>query len=271
MDQGRKEHLSMLSRIDDEKKVVMLKNFFNECFRFNRRSFAPCVVPLDYALTYMLQSGNYILTPDFVTGHRKMDLMEAELMWKLIHDAANASVEEVRRIVFDPRSYDQRRVAVRYFMAGHLQHEHRASSSTEVSPPAVSTAEQRQMSSSSSPSELSPSERLPLQYSIDREGDENLCLATRLVHRLQDNRVIVARERDYPTDDIVALETVETVSVCPATIAEMMAAVRDIRKNITARQTTAISETFCHQVTQNSDTLGRFEDVSPYDMFCDFA
>ncbi len=119
LDAGRREHMAMLSSFDDSKKIVNIKNFFNECYKFNRRCMFPCVVPIDYCITYMIQSGNYILTPDFISMYRKFDFTEAQLLWDMIHHPLTADVEGVTQIIFNNRSYDKRFMK-RYYIQGML-------------------------------------------------------------------------------------------------------------------------------------------------------
>jgi len=54
----------------------------------------------------MLQSGEYILSPDFVSQYRKLSLEETQSLWTIVHDPEAASVTMVMKLVFDPRSYD---------------------------------------------------------------------------------------------------------------------------------------------------------------------
>lgn len=107
---GRVQHSSMASTYDEDRKIVTMKNFFVECYKFNKRSFAPFVVSVDYVLLYMIQSKQYCLTPDFISCYRKIDFKEANILWKAIHEPSETSIEMVRAIVFDPRTYDNFRV-----------------------------------------------------------------------------------------------------------------------------------------------------------------
>lgn len=77
--------------------------------------------------------GNYILTPDFISTYKKIDLTEASILWDIIHDPINTTVSDVKAIVFDRRFSDKQR---RYY----LQSGPRASSSVSTSsesPPAT--------------------------------------------------------------------------------------------------------------------------------------
>jgi hypothetical protein len=78
---------------------------------------SPAIVPIHYALTYMIQSGKYMLSPDFTTYFRKIDKGEADSIWEMIHNSTGVQVEQVLKVVFDPRSYDSR-LSNRYFVKG---------------------------------------------------------------------------------------------------------------------------------------------------------
>jgi len=54
----------------------------------------------------MLQSGEYILSPDFVSQYKKLSLEETQSLWKIVHDPEGTTVSMVMKLVFDPRSYD---------------------------------------------------------------------------------------------------------------------------------------------------------------------
>ncbi len=101
----------MATTYDEDRKVITMKNFFSECFKFIKRSFSPFVVPIDYALLYMLQSKQYVLTPDFISCYRKICFNEANTLWQMLHEPENSTIEQVRAIVFDPRTYDNYRVS----------------------------------------------------------------------------------------------------------------------------------------------------------------
>lgn len=66
---------------------------------------APAIVPVHYALLYMMQSKGYIFAPDFVSYNKKMDFFETEVLWKLCHFPEEANINMILKLVFDPRSY----------------------------------------------------------------------------------------------------------------------------------------------------------------------
>ena len=69
------------------------------------RCMHPAVVPIQYAILYMLQSGSYILSPDFISIHKKIDLTEANILWKMVHKPAQVVLSELMQILFNPLPY----------------------------------------------------------------------------------------------------------------------------------------------------------------------
>lgn len=102
---GRRDHDALLTSFDEAKKVLTMKNFFNECYRFNMRCMHPAVVPLEYAVLYMIQSGSYILSPDFVSTYKKIALNEAKILWEMTHNPSDVCLQDVMTILFNPLSY----------------------------------------------------------------------------------------------------------------------------------------------------------------------
>lgn len=102
---GRRDHLALLTSYDDSKKIINLKNMFNECYKFNMRCLYPIVAPIHYVLLYMIQSGSYILSSDFISVHRKTDLSEARTLWDMVHYPRNITISDVLNLIFNPLSY----------------------------------------------------------------------------------------------------------------------------------------------------------------------
>jgi hypothetical protein len=102
---GRRDHDALLTSFDDAKKILNLKNIFNEAYRFNMRCLHPAVVPIQYAILYMLQSGSYILSPDFISSFKKMDLSEAQVLWNMVFSPQESTLQGVLSLLFDARSY----------------------------------------------------------------------------------------------------------------------------------------------------------------------
>lgn len=89
----------------------------NECYRFNQRSMWPAVVPIPYCLLYMLQSGEYIFTPEFITFYKKLDLGETTVMWQMIHHPSKCTLDMILKLIFNARSYSPRDLdKSRYFL-----------------------------------------------------------------------------------------------------------------------------------------------------------
>ena len=74
LEAGRRDHVAMLSSYDDSKKIITMKHLYNECYKFNRRCLFPCVVPIEFALTYMIQSGimKFIIIMHHTTNYNNL-------------------------------------------------------------------------------------------------------------------------------------------------------------------------------------------------------
>jgi hypothetical protein len=107
----------MLTSYDDAKKIITLKNMFNECFRFNVRCLHPVQAPIHYVLLYMVQSGSYMFSSDFISAYRKTDYAEARTLWTIVHDPKSATISDVMRLIFNPLSYGRK---VRLFSSPHM-------------------------------------------------------------------------------------------------------------------------------------------------------
>ena len=106
-----------MTSFDDSKKIINSKNLINECYRFNQRSLWPAIVPIPYCLLYMLQSGEYIFTPDFITFYKKLDLEETTVMWDMIHNPSKSTLQMILKLIFNARSYAPKELEkCRYFL-----------------------------------------------------------------------------------------------------------------------------------------------------------
>lgn len=72
------------------------------------RCMSPAIVPVHYALLYMIQSKGYIFAPDFVAYNKKVDFSETEVLWRLVHFPEEANINMIMKLVFDPRSYGKK-------------------------------------------------------------------------------------------------------------------------------------------------------------------
>ena len=98
----------MLTSYDDAKKILNFKNMFSECYKFNMRCMHPAVVPVHYNVLYMIQSGSYILSPDFVSCFKKIDLHETSILWKMTFTPAETDLDDVLALIFNPLSYGKK-------------------------------------------------------------------------------------------------------------------------------------------------------------------
>ena len=65
----------------------------------------------------MLQSGEYIFTPEFITFYKKLDLEETTVMWSMIHNPSQSTLSMIMKLIFNARSYSPRELdKCRYFL-----------------------------------------------------------------------------------------------------------------------------------------------------------
>lgn len=100
MSNGKREHVALSTKFSDDKKVITWKMIFVEASRFNARCMFPVSVPLHFALLYMLQSGEYVLSADFVSVYRKLNFHEAQTYWKIINKPLETTMKDVMTLVF---------------------------------------------------------------------------------------------------------------------------------------------------------------------------
>ena len=72
------------------------------------RCMHPAVVPFHYAILYMIQSGTYILSPDFVSNFKKIALNEALILWKMTFVPTDVKLHDVMALLFNPLSYGKK-------------------------------------------------------------------------------------------------------------------------------------------------------------------
>jgi len=53
----------------------------------------------------MMQSGDYIISADMIQSYRKIDLEESNLLMQIAFFPEQTTIEMVRKLIFDPRSY----------------------------------------------------------------------------------------------------------------------------------------------------------------------
>ena len=105
LNNGRREHEALATAFDEKKIVITHKNMFNESFRFIKRCLFPLVVPPEFALLYMIQSGNYIFAADFITNFKKIDHNDTVKMWQMCFDPESTTLDDIYSLVYNPLSY----------------------------------------------------------------------------------------------------------------------------------------------------------------------
>ena len=90
-----------------------MKNLTNEAYRFNMRCMSPMVIPFNFALLYMIQSGEYIFAPEFISSFKKLHMDEAAALWQMIHYPTNTTMHQLQCLIFDGRTYGYN-VTLRY-------------------------------------------------------------------------------------------------------------------------------------------------------------
>ena len=90
-----------------------MKNLTNEAYRFNMRCMSPMVIPFNFALLYMIQSGEYIFAPEFISSFKKLHMDEAAALWQMIHYPTKTTMHQLQCLIFDGRTYGYN-VTLRY-------------------------------------------------------------------------------------------------------------------------------------------------------------
>jgi hypothetical protein len=87
-------------------QIITTKNMMNEIFKFIYRNLLPAIVPPDWVLTYMMQSGEYIFSSDIVMmNYHKMNYEEARILINIAFFPEMVDVSMIRRLVFNPASF----------------------------------------------------------------------------------------------------------------------------------------------------------------------
>mmetsp|Transcript_9309 Transcript_9309/g.13931 ORF Transcript_9309/g.13931 Transcript_9309/m.13931 type:complete len:300 (+) Transcript_9309:72-971(+) len=117
MSTGKQDRDALVTAYDEGKEILTVKNIVAKAYQFIRRSLYPAIPPFLQTVTYMLQTGQYMLSSDFVSVYRKMDLDEAEALWSIIWRPKEATKDATFKILFDPR-YTSKKGQDRYFLGG---------------------------------------------------------------------------------------------------------------------------------------------------------
>ncbi len=79
LEAGRLTHMDMLTTYDSNKVTLSPKHFVAEAYKFSRRCLFPLLCPIVYVALYMLQSGAYLPSPDWLKKFNKMDLTQTQV------------------------------------------------------------------------------------------------------------------------------------------------------------------------------------------------
>lgn len=202
----------------------------------------------------MLQSGEYIFTPEFITFYKKLDLEETTVMWEMIHTPSSTTLDMILKLIFNPRSYSPRELEkCRYFLI--------AASNLSSS-----------MSSSQYTAQTS--------HTIFEEANKSK--ANRIIETIRNANVVnISTQQNIDTDyvplpnddDCSENSSIDLTQSCPAHIDDMMVIVRKLRtqqysvngpivnSTISSSSCTPASETQNHKTPQEKQ-------ASIYDTFC---
>lgn len=253
----------------------------------------PCVVPIEYILTYMIQSGNYILSPDFISAYRKIDLSEAETFWHMVHEPLETSVADIRKLIFDSRSYGKRNQQ-RYYVQGSIGEDVPRGGDHDGEGNEKTTREDEDDSEGDS----SP----PTEKEVTFELDKSPCTLQKssLQERLFDlikkskeksPRSFESSEPLYPIDseDLLLLpvdqgksgavkDSPDEVFICPSTLDEMTFVVRQVRSmkrnNLKSPvellpDRRMLSSSHAQHSSSSLSTPSKHQRENNYRMFCD--
>jgi hypothetical protein len=212
-----------------------MKNLLNEIYRFNQRCLWPVIAPPQFCLLYMVQCGEYILSPDFVSTYKKIDLHELEALWDMVHSPSKATISMIMKLVFDQRSYGKK-FGCRYFVASIHSSVH-----DDPDPPAQLRDDEEVQEEHSSSSEETSSDS-----SKDVNGQRKKSKIERMIDLCR-SRPRTQRDPQYPDTDFVELPEDDPMLFtldrkgedydhtdmsfdCPDNIEDMLVVVRNLRE-----------------------------------------
>ena len=105
LNDGQIMHSALKTSYNENKITLTTRNVIAEAFRFIKRCVSPIIIPFHFALLYMIQCSEYIFSPDFVSVYKKMHLEEAAALWSMIFFPTNTTMEMVKCLIFDSRSW----------------------------------------------------------------------------------------------------------------------------------------------------------------------
>lgn len=193
---------------------------------------------------FRLPIGNYILTPDFISTYKKIDLDEATILWDVIHDPSSTTVEDIKKLVFDRRYTDRRK---RYYLqcgpfssqrnhrsgSGQQQLEERQIVSTMVTATEPTDEEVVGGATNTDVEEDDVSDHIPPAV-IDTTPDSRMVNLLRTLRTSNISTSTQRREPLYPDEDFVSLPSLPPQSSsysmdCPPMLDDMLKVVREIR------------------------------------------
>ena len=80
LQQGRLQHISAQTAIDDGKVILTQRSFFSEMSKFSMRALFPCICPVRVVAMCALQYAGYIPASDWVRKFSKVDSDEAQAL-----------------------------------------------------------------------------------------------------------------------------------------------------------------------------------------------
>jgi hypothetical protein len=216
---GRLQHLSALTSIDENRMVLTQRNLFAEMYKFSMRCLFPCVTPPPYVLLYMMQSGNYIPSPEWLKRYSKIETDEAQALWDIVFRAKHTTIADIKRIFFDGRSS-----RCRYYMANTKQGCHIPDRPATLTPTTDTE--------SSTPESPTPYQRIRtvLNEAAPRARSQGSNMTDDLTPLPEEDRLndaqawVIDREGTSLPDDNDDL-------ICPPTLDEMLLIVRSMRSD----------------------------------------
>ena len=134
---GRTQHDHFSSSYDDDKKVITIKNFFPESWKYSRRCLSPIRFPIQFVLLYMIQSSEYVLSSEFISTYKKIDCHDAETIWTMVHDPSNTTLDMIQQVLFNTLTITRRgvhRYYVPVYLHSEIQNRNNTSGHTHISP-----------------------------------------------------------------------------------------------------------------------------------------
>jgi hypothetical protein len=93
LDSGRAQYERIKTSFDQDRVQITKANVYKEAHGFWHRHLSPLNVSFDRVLLYMLQSGEYVPAPSWVTsGNGPMDHGRAQILWRAFHDTTSATM-----------------------------------------------------------------------------------------------------------------------------------------------------------------------------------